>query len=256
MNRKYRKTVVAGNWKMNKSIKETRDFILSLGEDIAKTKWCDIVVCVPFTDINAAVKAAKGTKVAIGAQNCHYAESGPYTGEISCHMLADAGVKYVIIGHSDRRQYAGETDWDVNKKIKAALSAGLRPILCIGESLEVRESGAALDFIRTQLKSALKDVKPQLLTKIVIAYEPIWAIGTGRIATPEQAGESGQAIREALRGIYGARLARGVSILYGGSLNPSNAHAMFAMADVDGGLVGGASLDPADFSAIVEASNQ
>ncbi|MBQ2691661.1 MAG: triose-phosphate isomerase [Clostridia bacterium] len=256
MNRRYRKTIIAGNWKMNKLPGESKDFIVQLKEQASAAKWCDIVLCVPFTHLHAAVKAARGTRIAIGAQNCHFAEKGAYTGEVSCRMLADMGVKYVIIGHSERRQYFGETDSDVNKKVKAAIDAGLRPIICLGESLEIRENGAELDHIRMQLKAALKDIDAQQLRKVVIAYEPIWAIGTGRIATPQQADEVGSAIRETLRSIYGARAARGVSILYGGSLSESNAGGMFAMPDVDGGLIGGASLEPASLASIIDAAQQ
>lgn len=256
MNRRYRKTVIAGNWKMNMLPSETKDFVTRLKDETVDCKWCDIVLCVPYTHIYNAVKAARGTKIAIGAQNCHQEAKGAYTGEISCAMLADMGVRYVIIGHSERRAYFGETDGDINKKVHAALDAGLRPIICLGESLEIRENGAELDFVRTQLKLALKGVDAQNLKKVIIAYEPIWAIGTGKIATPEQAGDVGSAIRETLRAIYGARAARGVSILYGGSMNKDNAEAMLAMPDVDGGLIGGASLDVASLNSIIKAADQ
>ena len=256
MNRRYRKTIIAGNWKMNKLPGESKEFIQQLKEKAAAAKWCDVVLCVPFTHLTTAVKAARGTRIAIGAQNCHFADKGAYTGEVSCAMLADLGVKYVIIGHSERRQYFGETDGDVNKKVKAALEAGLRPIVCLGESLEIRENNAALDHIRMQLKIALKDITVQQLRKVVIAYEPIWAIGTGKVATAEQANEVGSAIRETLRAIYGARAARGVSILYGGSLSEKNAESLFAMPDVDGGLIGGASLEVEKLSGIIEAAQQ
>ena len=256
MNRRYRKTIIAGNWKMNKLPGESKEFIQQLKEKAAAAKWCDVVLCVPFTHLTTAVKAARGTRIAIGAQNCHFADKGAYTGEVSCAMLADLGVKYVIIGHSERRQYFGETDGDVNKKVKAALEAGLRPIVCLGESLEIRENNAALDHIRMQLKIALKDITAQQLRKVVIAYEPIWAIGTGKVATAEQANEVGNAIRETLRIIYGARAARGVSILYGGSLSEKNADSLFAMPDVDGGLIGGASLEVEKLSGIIEAAKQ
>ena len=256
MNRRYRKTIIAGNWKMNKLPGESKEFIQQLKEKAAAAKWCDVVLCVPFTHLTTAVKAARGTRIAIGAQNCHFADKGAYTGEVSCAMLADLGVKYVIIGHSERRQYFGETDGDVNKKVKAALEAGLRPIVCLGESLEIRENDAALDHIRMQLKIALKDITAQQLRKVVIAYEPIWAIGTGKVATAEQANEVGSAIRETLRAIYGARAARGVSILYGGSLSEKNADSLFAMPDVDGGLIGGASLEVEKLSGIIEAAKQ
>ncbi|MEA4919752.1 MAG: triose-phosphate isomerase [Clostridiaceae bacterium] len=256
MNRRYRKTIIAANWKMNKLPGESKDFILQLKERGAEAKWCDIVLCVPFTHLSVAVKAARGTRIAIGAQNCHFADKGAYTGEVACRMLSDMGVKYVIVGHSERRQYFGETDLSVNKKVKSALEEGLRPIVCVGESLDIRENGATLDFVRLQIKTALRDVTVQQLRKIVIAYEPVWAIGTGKVAAPEQADEVGEAIRETLRSIYGARAARGVSILYGGSLSESNASSMFAMPDVDGGLVGGASLEVGSLVSIIEAANQ
>lgn len=256
MNRRYRKTVIAGNWKMNKTAADARAFLSELRETSAKAKWCDVVLCVPYTLIPAAVRAAKGSKVEIGAQNVHYAESGAYTGEISCAHLREAGVKYVIIGHSERRQYFRETDGDVNKKVLAALAHDLRPIICVGESLEMRELGVTMDHIRAQVKMALSGVTAEQLRRVVIAYEPIWAIGTGITATSEQADEAGCVIRECLRAKYGARAARAVSILYGGSMNPKNATELLAMPDVDGGLVGGASLVAADFASIIHASNQ
>ena len=256
MNRRYRKTVIAANWKMNKLPGECKPFIQQLKDNAAEAKWCDVVLCVPFTHIASAVKAARGTRIAIGAQNCHYAQNGAFTGEVSCRMLSELGVKYVIIGHSERRQYFGETEPDVNRQLHAAMEEGLRPIVCLGEKLEVRETGAALDFIRCQLKAALKDITVQQLRKIVIAYEPVWAIGTGKIATPQQADEAGEAIRDTLRSLYGARAARGVSILYGGSLNESTAGGMFSMPDVDGGLIGGASLEAASLISIIDAADQ
>ncbi|HIU44515.1 MAG TPA: triose-phosphate isomerase [Candidatus Ventrousia excrementavium] len=256
MNRRYRKTIIAGNWKMNKTAAETRTFLLELKAKAAEARWCDIVLCVPYTLIPSAVRAAKGTKVEIGAQNVHYAENGAFTGEVSCGMLHEAGVKYVIIGHSERRQYFGETDALVNKKVLAALQCGLRPIICVGESLEMRELGVTLDQVRAQVKMALNGVPSELLRKVVIAYEPIWAIGTGKTATADQADEVGRVIRECLRTKYGARCARSVSILYGGSMNPSNAAELLSMPDVDGGLIGGASLDVGQLSAIIDAANQ
>ena len=256
MNRRYRKTVIAANWKMNLLPGDCRDFIAALREKSIEARWCETVLCVPFTHIPAAVRAAKGAHIAIAAQNCHFEDSGAYTGEISCPMLIDAGVKYVVIGHSERRQYFGETDETVNKKTLAALSHGLRPIVCIGESLEIRDSGAELDFVRVQLKAALRGVTAEQLRRTVIAYEPVWAIGTGRVATPEQADRVCRALREALRSVYGARAARAASIIYGGSMNENNAASLLAMPDVDGGLVGGASLKAGSFSAIIDAANQ
>ncbi len=256
MNRRYRKTIIAGNWKMNKTAAEARAFLAELKAKSTQARWCDIVLCVPYTLIPTAVRAAKGTKVEIGAQNVHYAENGAFTGEVSCAMLQEAGAKYVIIGHSERRQYFGETDAMVNKKVLAALQSGLRPIICVGESLEMRELGVTLDHVRAQVKMALNGVPAELLRKIVIAYEPIWAIGTGKTATASQADEVGRVIRECLRVKYGARCARSVSILYGGSMNRQNADELLSMPDVDGGLIGGACLDVAHLCDIIDAANQ
>ena len=256
MNLKYRKTIIAGNWKMHLNADEAKKFILRLKPKAVQARWCDVVLCVPFLQIPAAVKAAKGTRIAIGAQNCHYESKGAYTGEISCEMLAEAGVKYVIIGHSERRRDNNETDTTVNKKVLAALQAGLKPIICVGESLEMRDNDVTLDVVRMQVKTALRGVMQDQIRRVTIAYEPIWAIGTGYTATAEQAGEVCEAIREVVRQLYGARLARAVSILYGGSMNTANAAELLAQPDVDGGLIGGASLKPADFVEIINAANQ
>ena len=253
MNLKYRKTIIAGNWKMHLNADEAKKFILRLKPKAVQARWCDVVLCVPFLQIPAAVKAAKGTRIAIGAQNCHYESKGAYTGEISCEMLAEAGVKYVIIGHSERRRDNNETDTTVNKKVLAALQAGLKPIICVGESLEMRDNDVTLDVVRMQVKTALRGVMQDQIRRVTIAYEPIWAIGTGYTATAEQAGE---AIREVVRQLYGARLARAVSILYGGSMNTANASELLAQPDVDGGLIGGASLKTESFEDIIEAANQ
>ena len=255
MNQRYRKTIIAGNWKMNKTPAGARQLIEELKPLIAKTKWCDIVLCVPFVDIPAAIKATKGAKIAVGAENMHYEASGAYTGEISADMLTELGVKYVIIGHSERRQYFAETDTTVNKKIHAALKAGLRPIVCVGESLEQRDLGITIEHIRLQVKAALYGVEPASVKRIVIAYEPIWAIGTGRTATADQAEEVCGAIRDCIREMYGARIARSVTIQYGGSMNAGNAAELLSKPNVDGGLIGGASLKPNDFAAIVNAAN-
>ena len=256
MNLKYRKTIIAGNWKMHLNADEAKKFILRLKPKAVQARWCDVVLCVPFLQIPAAVKAAKGTRIAIGAQNCHYESKGAYTGEISCEMLAEAGVKYVIIGHSERRRDNNETDTTVNKKVLAALQAGLKPIICVGESLEMRDNDVTLDVVRMQVKTALRGVMQDQIRRVTIAYEPIWAIGTGYTATAEQAGEVCEAIREVVRQLYGARLARAVSILYGGSMNTANAAALLAQPDVDGGLIGGASLKTESFEDIIEAANQ
>ena len=256
MNLRYRKTIIAGNWKMHLNAEEAKKFIVQLKPKAVQARWCDVVLCVPFLQIPAAVRAAKGTKIAIGAQNCHFEESGAFTGEISPKMLADAGVKYVIIGHSERRRDFGETDSIVNKKVLAALQAGLKPIICVGESLEMRDNDVTLDVVRMQVKTALRGVMQDKIRRVTIAYEPIWAIGTGYTATAEQANEVGEDIRAVLRDLYGARAARAVSILYGGSMNVSNARELLAQPDVDGGLIGGASLKTESFEKIIEAANQ
>ena len=256
MNRRYRKTIIAGNWKMNKNATETKKFAEDLKAILPRAKWCDVVVCVPFVNIPAALKAFKDMRVAVGAENLYFEPSGAYTGEVSADMLRDLGVKYVIVGHSERRQYFGETDITVNKKVLAALEAGLHPIICVGESLEQREMGVTMELIALQVKSALAGVAADRVRKCVIAYEPIWAIGTGKTATAEQAAEVCTAIRATIRKLYGARVARSVTIQYGGSMNPKNAAELLAQPDVDGGLIGGASLKPDQFVDIINAANQ
>ena len=255
MNRKYRKTVIAGNWKMNKTPSETKEFMTQLKTIMPRGRWCDIALCVPAVCIPAAVRAMRETRVGIGAENCNANPSGAYTGEISTAMLTDAGCKYVIIGHSERRAM-GETDAEVNAKIKAALEAGLVPIVCCGESLEQRESGITEEWITMQIKLALADIPEEKIRKVVIAYEPIWAIGTGRAATPEQAEEVCEHIRVVVRKLYGSKNARATTILYGGSMNEKNAYELLAQPDIDGGLIGGASLVPAKFVKIIEDANQ
>ncbi len=256
MNRRYRKTIIAGNWKMNKTPSETKAFAEEFKALLPKTKWCDVVLCVPFVDVPAAVRAFKDSRVAVGAENLYFEKSGAFTGEVSADMLADLDVKYVIVGHSERRQYFGETDITVNKKVHAALEAGLNPIICVGESLEQREMGVTMELIALQVKSALAGVAPEQVRKCVIAYEPIWAIGTGKTATGEQAAEVCTFIRATIRGLYGARIARGVTIQYGGSMNPKNAADLLSHEDIDGGLIGGASLKPDQLMEIVHAANQ
>ena len=256
MNRRYRKTIIAGNWKMNKTASETKQFADELKTILPRAKWCDVLVCVPSVNIPAALRAFKDMRVTVGAENVFYEKNGAYTGEVSADMLKDLGVKYVIIGHSERRQYFGETDITVNKKVHAALEAGLHPIVCVGESLEQRELGVTMDLISYQVKAALSGVPAEKMRHVVIAYEPIWAIGTGKTATAEQAGEVCEAIRTVIRKLYGARVARSVTIQYGGSMNAKNAHELLAQPDVDGGLIGGASLKAPDFVEIVNAANQ
>ena len=256
MNRRYRKTIIAGNWKMNKTLSETRAFADELKPLLGKPKWCEVVLCVPYVNIPAATRLFKDSRVSIGAENCHYESHGAYTGEVSPEMLKELGVKYVVIGHSERRQYYNETDFTVNKKVHAALEAGLYPIVCVGESLEQRELGVTMDLISYQVKVALAGVPADKMRHVVIAYEPIWAIGTGKTATAEQAAEVCESIRVVIRKLYGARVARAVTIQYGGSMNAKNAAELLAQPDIDGGLIGGASLKPADFTTIVNAANQ
>ena len=255
MNRKYRKTVIAGNWKMNKTPSETKAFMTELKAILPKGRWCDIALCVPAVCIPAAVRAMRETRVGIGAENCNANASGAYTGEIATNMLVDAGCKYVIIGHSERREM-GETDAEVNAKTHAVLNAGLVPIVCCGETLEQRESGITEEWITMQIKLALAGIGEDKIRKVVIAYEPIWAIGTGLTATPEQAEEVCEMIRSVVRKLYSSKNARAISILYGGSMNEKNAFELLAQPDIDGGLIGGASLVPEKFVQIIEAANQ
>ena len=256
MNRRYRKTIIAGNWKMNKTPSETKAFAEQFKAILPKTKWCDNVVCVPAAALSAAVRAFKDSRIAVGAQNVYFEKSGAYTGEVSADMLSDLGVRYVIVGHSERRALFGETDEIVNKKVHAALDAGLNPIICVGESLEQREMGVTMELIALQVKSALAGVGAEQVRRCVIAYEPIWAIGTGKTATSEQASEVCAAIRALIRAQYGARVARSVTIQYGGSMKPENARELLSHEDIDGGLIGGASLDAQTLMEIVHAANQ
>jgi len=256
MNRRYRKTIIAGNWKMNNTASATRRFAEEIRAIMPKAKWCDVVVCVPSCNIPAAMKAFKDMRISVGAENVFYEPNGAYTGEVSVDMLRDLGVKYVIIGHSERRQYFGETDLTVNKKVLAALEAGLHPIICVGETLDQRELGVTMELIALQIKSALASVPAEKLRRCVIAYEPVWAIGTGKTATAEQAAEVCTFIRTTIRHLYGARIARSVTIQYGGSMKPSNAAELLGQPDIDGGLIGGAALKPADFVEIINAANQ
>ena len=243
-----RKPIIAGNWKMNKTPAEGVKLVEEL-IPLVKGAACDVVVCVPATDLCAVGKAIKGTNVKLGAQNVHFEKSGAFTGEISADMLLELGVEYVIIGHSERRQYFGETDETVNKRTLRALEAGLKPIVCVGESLEERESGKTEELLETQIKIGLASVED--ITKVVIAYEPIWAIGTGKTATSEQANETIGFIRKVLGEVFGADAASKVRIQYGGSMKPTNAKELMAMEEIDGGLIGGASLKAVDFSGIV-----
>lgn len=251
MDANTRPTVVAGNWKMNKTPAETGAFIKELAPMVEGAE-AQVIACVPFVCLPAAVEAAKGTNIKIGAQNMHFEDSGAFTGEVSADMLVSMGVEYVIIGHSERRQYFAETDVTVNKKLLKAIEKGLKPIVCVGESLEEREQGITIDLIRSQVKIAFMNVSADDAKKVIIAYEPIWAIGTGKTATDEQANEVCGAIREVVKELYGKDVADEIIIQYGGSVKPSNAAALFGMSDIDGGLVGGASLKAADFTGIVK----
>ena len=244
-----RKKIVAGNWKMNMTPSQAVALCNEL-KDLVKSDSVDVVYCVPAIDIVPVVEAVKGTNVEVGAENMYFEEKGAYTGEISAAMLVDAGVKYVIIGHSERRDYFKEDDVLLNKKVKKAFEAGLTPILCCGETLEQREMGITLDWIRMQIKSDLVGVTAEQAASMVIAYEPIWAIGTGKTATTEQAQEVCKAVRDCIAEIYDEATAEAVRIQYGGSVNAGNAAELFAQPDIDGGLVGGASLK-ADFGKIV-----
>ncbi len=254
MNTRYRKTIIAGNWKMNMLISDIKPFIDEIKPLLPRTKACETVLCVPAVNIAAMLKAGKDAKIAVGAQDVSKYEKGAYTGEVSASQLADAGVKYCIVGHSERRQYHGEDDLLVNAKTRALIANGINPIICVGESLEQREMGLTMAHINYQVRAALNGVAATALRRCVIAYEPIWAIGTGKTATSEQAQEVCREIRAIIREMYGARPARSVSILYGGSMNAKNAAELLAQPDVDGGLIGGASLKPADFATIVNAS--
>ena len=244
-----RKKIIAGNWKMNMTPSQAVALVKEL-EPLVKNDAVDVVYCVPAVDIVPVVEAVKGSNVQVGAENMYFEDKGAYTGETSAEMLVDAGVKYVIIGHSERRDYFKEDDELLNKKVKKAFEAGLTPILCCGESLEQREMGVTMDWIRLQIKSDLDGVAADDVKNLVIAYEPIWAIGTGKTATTEQAEEVCKGIRACIAEIYDAATADAVRIQYGGSVNAGNASELFAQPDIDGGLVGGASLK-ADFGKIV-----
>ena len=256
MNTNYRKTLIAGNWKMNMLVSDVKPFIDEIKPLIPKVKSCETVLCVPAVNIAAMLKAGKEAKIAVGAQDVSKYEKGAYTGEISASQLSDAGVKYCIVGHSERREYHGEDDLLVNAKTRALLEKGINPIICVGESLEQREMDLTMAHINYQVRAALHGVDATALRRCVIAYEPIWAIGTGKTATSEQAQEVCCYIRSIIRDMYGARPARSVSILYGGSMNAKNAAELLAQPDVDGGLIGGASLKPADFATIVAAARE
>ena len=245
-----RKAIIAGNWKMNKTVDEAVKMIEEL-KPLVKDATCDVVVCPTFVCLDAVKKACEGSNIKVAAQNMHFEESGAFTGEVAPGMLEAMGIDYVILGHSERREYFNETDEALNKKVKAAFAHNLTPILCCGETLEQREAGVTDDFIACQIKVDMAGLTNEQAAKVVIAYEPIWAIGTGKTATKEQANETISAIRKVVEGMYGKEVADVIRIQYGGSVKPNTIKDQMAMSDIDGALVGGASLAAADFSAIV-----
>ena len=248
-----RRTVIAGNWKMNKTVAETTTLIEELKPLVADAS-CEVVVCPPFTNLQAACETARGSNIKVGAQNVHYASSGAYTGEISAEMLLHLGVSYVIVGHSERREYFSETDITVNQRLTAALSAGLTVILCVGETESEHEQGITIERVRSQLKIDLTRVQQEYMDNVIIAYEPVWAIGTGKTATALQAQEVCKMIRDTIRELYGNKIADNIAIQYGGSMKPSNARELLNQPDIDGGLIGGAALKATDFASIVDAT--
>ena len=253
MNKKYRKTIIAGNWKMNLVPSDVKTFSEELRALMPKAKTCEVALLVPFTHISTLRRALKDNRISFGAQDVSLHDKGAYTGEISVEMLADMKAHYVIVGHSECRQYHGDTDYTVGAKAAAVLEKGMSPIICVGESLEQRERGLTTALINYQVLAALSFIPEDKQRQVVIAYEPIWAIGTGKTASPEEAQEVCESIRSVLREKWGARVARSISILYGGSMNPKNAKELLSMPDIDGGLIGGASLKPTDFAKIIDA---
>lgn len=255
MNKAKRRAVIAGNWKMNKNRAEAKALITEL-LPLVKDADCEVVLCTPYTNLETALALTEGTNVKVGAENCHWAESGAFTGEISAPMLKELGVQYVIIGHSERRQYFGETDETVARRVRAALDSGLEVILCVGETLEQREADITGETIAIQVKKALAGVTAEELRHIIIAYEPVWAIGTGKTATADQADEVNGYIRSVIAQLYGQAAADAFVVQYGGSMNAGNAEELLAKEHVDGGLIGGASLKAKDFSVIVKAASK
>ena len=245
-----RKPIIAGNWKMNKTPEEAKELVTAL-VPLVKNAKCDVVICPPFVDLCAVKPIIAGTNIHLGVQNIHWAEKGAFTGEISADMLKAHGVEYAIVGHSERRQYFGETDATVNQRAKAAIAAGITPIICVGESLEQRESGVTNAVVSGQTKAALDGIEAKDVETLVIAYEPIWAIGTGKTATKEDANATIAVIRGAIAEVYGKDVAEKVRIQYGGSMNPKNVKGLMAQPEIDGGLIGGASLKAPDFTAVV-----
>ena len=246
-----RKVIIAGNWKMNKDAAAGKELVEALKPLVADIKEAEIVVCPPFTTLNAVVAAAANTNIKVGAQNVHWAENGAFTGEISAEMLVSSGVEYVIIGHSERRQYFGETDATVNARMKAALKAGLKVIVCVGETLEEREGNKTSEVIGRQIKEGFADIAAADMANVIVAYEPVWAIGTGKTATPEMAEETHKFIRDTVSAIFGGDVAGALRIQYGGSMKPENARELVAQADIDGGLIGGAALKADSFAKLI-----
>ena len=255
MDKQNRKAIIAGNWKMNKTASQAAVLIDELIPAVAGAD-CEVVICTPYTTLVTAVEKCKGTNIHVGAENVHFEKSGAFTGEISADMLVDLGVEYVITGHSERRQYFAETDETVNKRTLAGLNAGLKVIVCVGENLAQREQGVTEELVRLQTKIALQGVTAEQMANVIIAYEPVWAIGTGRTATAEQAQEVCAAIRKVVGELYGEAVAKATTIQYGGSMNDGNAAELLGKPDVDGGLIGGAALKADKFAAIVKAATE
>ena len=255
MKKAVRKAIIAGNWKMNKTRPEAKELLEAIKPLVANAEGkVEVIACVPFTNLETAINATAGSNVKIGAENVHFEKSGAFTGEISADMLVELGVEYVVIGHSERRQYFGETDETVNKRTKAALAAGLKPIVCVGELLWERECNITEEVIARQVKLDFFGVSAEDVKKSVIAYEPVWAIGTGKTATDDQAEEVCGGIRELLENLYDTETAKAITIQYGGSMNPKNCAGLLAKPNIDGGLIGGASLKSADFAVITKAA--
>ena len=255
MDKSKRKAIIAGNWKMNKTPKEAKELLNAI-TPLVKDAGCEVIACVPYVDLATALEATEGTNVKIGAENCHWAESGAFTGEISTGMLKEMGVEYVVLGHSERRQYFGETDETVRKRTTAALKAGMTVILCVGETLEERELGITEEVVAKQVKVALHDACEKCIKNVIIAYEPVWAIGTGKTATAEQAEEVCGFIRKTVAGLFGQAVADGMTIQYGGSMNEKNCAELLAKEDIDGGLIGGASLVAEKFGVLLEEASK
>ncbi|MBQ7580496.1 MAG: triose-phosphate isomerase [Clostridia bacterium] len=255
MNKQLRKAVIAGNWKMNKTPAEAAALIDEM-KPLVKDADCDVVICVPYVDLQTALEKTAGTNIKVGAENCHWAKSGAFTGEVSAEMLTSMGVNYVVIGHSERRTYFGDTDQTVKDRVRAALDAGMTVILCVGEYEQQRLQGVTFEVVGSQTKIALGGVSKEELSRIIIAYEPVWAIGTGLTATPEQANEVNSFIRKTIEDLYDKEAADAFVVQYGGSMNAKNAEELLAKPDIDGGLIGGASLKAADFAQIVKAASK